>query len=75
MPEQHACDLQLELDAVATLREGIPICLEKADHGTREPLEKILVDEENGIDWIGSRLQIIKDIGVENRPAEQINAG
>jgi bacterioferritin len=73
VPEQHACDLQLEIEAVDTLRKGIAICLDKADHGTRELLEKILVDEENGIDWIEARLQIIKDIGVENYLAEQIN--
>lgn len=73
--EQHKCDLALELAACDTLREGIARCLEVGDHGTRDLMERILVDEENGIDWIESRLTIINDIGIERYLAEQIKRG
>jgi len=73
--EQHKCDLALELAACDTLRAGIARCLEVGDHGSRDLMERILVDEEQGIDWIESRLTIIEDIGIERYLAEQIKPG
>lgn len=72
IPEQHANDLRLEKDAVERLNKGIELCRSKGDNGTRALLEKILVDEEEHVDWLEAQLQQIKDIGVENYLAQQI---
>ena len=71
--EQHQCDLALEMEAVKLLNEGVALCRKKADNGSRELLERILVDEEEGIDWIEAQLGIIEEVGVEAYLAEQIH--
>ena len=73
--EQLAADLGLEAKAVALLRQSIELCYTAHDHGSRELLEKILVDEENHIDWLEAQLGIIKEIGYENYLSQQINKG
>jgi bacterioferritin len=72
IPEQHAVDLELEIDAVERLNEGIALCREKADNGTRELLEEILHDEEEGIDYLEAQLGIIEEIGKERYLSEQM---
>lgn len=59
-------DLKLELEAVKRLNDGIAICREQGDNGSRELLEKILEDEERHIDWIEAQLHQIKEMGYEN---------
>ena len=71
--EQHKLDLALEKDAIDRLNKGIALCVEKGDNGTRELLEKILVGEENGADWLESQLHIVGEIGKERYLAEQIH--
>ncbi len=72
--EQLESDLKFEETAIARLKVGIEACYKAHDHVSRELLEKILIDEENHIDWIEAQLGIIKDIGFENYLAQQINA-
>ena len=72
VPEQFQLDLQLEYDAVERLNAGIEAARAKDDNGTRSLLEGILKDEEEHIDWLEAQLQQIKDIGVENYLAQQI---
>src|SRR5215475_14858430 len=72
IPEQHEFDLQLEYDAVARLNKGIELCVAKGDNGTRALLEEILKSEEEHIDWLEAQLQQIKEIGVENYLAQQV---
>ena len=57
-------DLALEAGAVAMYNRGIALCGELGDHGTRELLQKILLDEERHLDWIETQLGLIKDIGL-----------
>lgn len=73
--EQHQLDLELELDAVKRLNEGIALCRDKGDNGTRELLEQILIDEEEGIDWLEAQLYLIEEVGKERYLAEQIHKG
>jgi bacterioferritin len=70
--EQHKVDLALELEAVKRLNEGIALCREKGDNGTRELLAHILKEEEDGIDWLEAQLHQIQEIGAERYLAEQI---
>ena len=72
IPEQHEFDLAIEKDAVARLNAGIELARSKGDNGSRTLLEKILVDEEEHVDWLEAQLQQIKDVGIENYLAQQI---
>jgi bacterioferritin len=77
VPDMMKVDHALELDAVKRLNRGIALATEKADNGTRALFERILVSEEEHIDWLEAQMQQIKDIGAENYLAQQIegNAG
>jgi len=72
VPEMMKLDLALEHDAVQRLNHGIALATQKADNGTRALFERILVSEEEHIDWLEAQLQQIKDIGAENYLAQQI---
>jgi bacterioferritin len=71
--EQHRVDLALETVAIERLNKAIALCRDKADNGTRELLEKILEEEEEGADWLEAQLHIVGEIGKENYLAEQIH--
>ncbi len=73
--EQHRLDLEVEYDAVKRLNAGIATCVEKRDNGTRELLEMILQEEEEGIDWLEAQLHLVEMIGKERYLAEQMVAG
>ena len=73
VPEQFATDLATELEARERLVSGIALCLEIGDHGSRELLEHILVDEEEHIDWIETQQAAIERTGLENYLAEQLH--
>jgi bacterioferritin len=70
--EQHKLDLELEYDAVKRLNDGIALCRDKADNGTRELLESILEQEEEGIDWLEAQLYLVETVGKERYLSEQI---
>ena len=71
--EQHQLDLALEVDAVDRLNKGIALAREKADNGTRELLEEILVSEEESVDWHETQLHLVKEIGKERYLAQMIH--
>ena len=71
--EQHQLDLALEVDAVDRLNKGIALAREKADNGTRELLEEILVSEEESVEWHETQLHLVKEIGKERYLAEMIH--
>ena len=56
-------DLQLEIDAVKRLNAGIHTCVAAKDNGSRELLEKILVEEEEHIDHLEAQLTLSKRSG------------
>jgi len=72
VPEQHDFDLQLEYGAVERLNRGIALATEKGDNATRHLLEKILVEEEEHIDFLEAQILQIKEIGLPNYLAQQI---
>ena len=71
--QQLENDLKLELTAVKRLNDGIKACVAAADNGSRELLEKILVDEEHHIDWLEGQLHAIDEMTYENYLAEQLH--
>ena len=72
--DQFENDLALEHAALSVLRPGVALCLEIGDHGTRDLLEKIVVDEEHHIDWIEAQRHKIGEVGYQPYLAQQIYA-
>jgi bacterioferritin len=66
IPDQLKSDLQLEYDAVKRLNEGIALCRELKDEGSRELLNSILLDEEHHVDWLEAQLHALKEMGLQN---------
>ena len=71
--EQLQNDLQLELDAVKRLNNGINTCVAAKDNGSRELLEQILIEEEEHIDHLEGELHAISEMGIENYLAQQMH--
>jgi bacterioferritin len=71
--QQFKNDLQVEYDAVNRLNEGIKACVVAGDNGSRELLEKILVDEEGHVDWLEAQLHAIEEMGIQNYLAQQLH--
>ena len=70
--EQHTLDLEVEYAAVQRLNDAIGVCREKKDNGTRELLEHILGEEEEGIDWLEAHLHMVEEVGKAAYLAEQM---
>jgi bacterioferritin len=68
-------DLDLEYVAVKRLNKGVQLCVDAGDNGSRELLEKILVDEEHHIDWLEAQLHAIEEMGYENYLAQYLHEG
>jgi bacterioferritin len=71
--EQIENDLQVEYEAVPRLNNGIKLCESVGDNGSRDLLLKILTDEEHHVDYLEAQLGIIREVGIENYLAQQIN--
>jgi bacterioferritin len=72
VPDQHRFDLEVEQTAVARLNAGLEACRDKGDNGSRLLLERILKEEEEHIDWLEAQLGQIKEMGLPNYLAQQI---
>lgn len=72
VPEMLRLDLQEEYKAVKRLNDGIKVCRDVGDNGSEDLLTKILVSEEEHIDWLESQLELIKQVGEANYLAQQI---
>jgi bacterioferritin len=72
VPEMLENDLQLEYSAVERLNRGIDICVAMKDNGSRELLERILVAEEEHIDWIERQQALIKELKIENYLSQKL---
>ncbi|HYE26135.1 MAG TPA: bacterioferritin [Clostridia bacterium] len=70
--QQFQNDVQLEYDAVKRLNEGVRICMDAGDNGSKELIEDILQDEEKHIDWLEAQLHAIEEIGIQNYLSEQL---
>ncbi len=70
--EMFEFDLNVEYAAVERLNRGIEIATRNKDNGSRELMEKILVAEEEHIDWLEAQLHVINEIGLPNYLAQQL---
>jgi bacterioferritin len=71
--EQMTLDLAMETAALKRLNTGIALCVSKEDNGTRALLEKILVSEEEHVDWLETQLELLKNLGDTAYLAEQLS--
>lgn len=72
--EQLEVDRDLEMTAIDRYRRGVVLALEEGDPGTRELLERLVVGEEEHLDWIDTQLSMIDDIGIELYTQHQIGS-
>ena len=70
--EQFELDLKLEYDAVARLNQSIALARDLGDNATRELLERILISEEQHIDWLETQLNLIQALGEPMYSAQQL---
>lgn len=70
--EQFRSDVALEYAAVERLNKGIQLATTAGDNATRALLEKILVSEEEHIDWLETQLETIRQVGLPNYLTQQI---
>jgi bacterioferritin len=74
VPEKLTLALDLEKAAIERLNRGIALAVDKADNGTRELLEGILIGEEHHADWLETQLSLIDQLGVVQYLTEQIHS-
>jgi bacterioferritin len=63
VPEMLKLDLEVERVAVTKLNGYIALCTTHADNGTRELFEKILIEEEEHVDWLEAQLTLLQQVG------------
>jgi bacterioferritin len=64
--EQLKNDHAAEAGAIKAYNDGIRLCMEVGDSGTRELIEDNLQDEETHIDWLEAQLDQIDQMGLPN---------
>ncbi len=70
--EQLRLDLEVERIAIGKLNGYIELCRGLGDNGSRELLEKILVSEEEHVDWLEAQLSLITQVGEPQYLAQQM---
>ena len=70
---QQKNDIAAETGAIKAYNDGIKLCVELGDNGTRELLESILKDEEDHIDWLEAQVDQISQMGIKNYLVEQMD--
>jgi bacterioferritin len=70
--EQLRHDLEAEAGAIKAYNDGIRLCLEAGDNGSRELIEDNLEDEEEHLDWLETQLDQINQMGLQNYLLAQV---
>ncbi|MFJ9367604.1 bacterioferritin [Nocardia sp. NPDC101769] len=61
--EQLQADLQIEIDAVNRLRQGIELMRSRGDATSARLFEQILEDEEQHVDYLQTELDLLEKLG------------
>jgi bacterioferritin len=72
--EQMRLALELERTALRNLHDGIALCVEVGDQGTREFLAGMLAEEEAHCDYWETQLAAVDAVGEANYLAQQLHA-
>ncbi|MEZ6047797.1 MAG: bacterioferritin [Planctomycetaceae bacterium] len=70
--EQLENGLKLELGAVEAYNNAIKLAQDEKDAGSKEIMEKILVESEESVDWLETQLSLVKEVGIQNYLAMQM---
>ncbi len=73
VPEIVRNDLAVEMVAIPLLNKGIQLCRDVGDNGSEDLLTRILVSEEEHVDWLEAQLDLMKQVGEGNYLAQQIH--
>ena len=65
-------DLDAEAGAIKAYNDGIRLCLDLGDNGSRELIEDNLKDEEEHLDWLEAQLDQINQMGLQNYLLAQV---
>ena len=68
-------NMALELKGIAAYNSGIQLCIQVKDSGSRDLMERMVVESEDSVDWAEAQLDLIKMTGLENYLAQQIGEG
>ncbi|MCA9100744.1 MAG: bacterioferritin [Pirellulales bacterium] len=64
--------LKLETKGVKTYNEAIHIAHAEKDAGSKDLMERMVVESEESIDWAEAQLDLIEKVGIQNYLAEQM---
>ncbi len=67
-------DLGVESVAIPLLNKSIETCRQLGDNGSEALLTKILVSEEEHVDWLEAQLELVKQVGEANYLSQQIRS-
>ena len=70
--EQISYNLRMESKGVETYNKAIDVCIKFQDSGSRDLMERMVVESEESVDWAEAQLDLIKMVGLENYLAQQI---
>ena len=68
-------DMALELQAIPRLNGAINHAVAANDNASRDLFEKILVDEEQHVDWLEAQLGMIEEMGIGVYLSQQMHDG
>jgi bacterioferritin len=71
---QLKSDLAAEAVAIQAYNDGIRLCLELGDNGSRELIDGNLHDEEEHLDWLEAQLDQIRQMGLQNYLLAQLSS-
>ncbi len=72
VPEALDCDLQTEMGAQATIKDGIAHCETVRDYVSRDLLQDILDDTEEHIDFLEIQIELVAKVGIQNYLQSQV---
>ena len=72
VPEQLQISLGFERASITKLNQGIELCRNLGDNGSRELLEELLEGSEGSEAWFEAQLTLINQVGEANYLARQI---
>ena len=71
--QQIENDLAMHVQGIPRLHNAIQACAELEEIGSREVFQKILLTDENDVDFLEAELHMIREIGIDNYLAEQVH--
>jgi len=65
-------DMKAEEEAIRSYNEGIRLCVEQGDNGSKELLDSILLEEEKHLDDLEAQADQIKHMGLQIYLTQQV---